>query len=214
MNAITRLALTIPMPKITKVEVEEHHVVRVTWSAGIRANRTDVVDLSPMINSLRHYRPLRENRLLFRTVHLIEDGRILAWGDDDQIDMAADSVEELAEETMSPDELRDFLKANKLTHSEAGALLDRSRRQIENYLSGSEPIPRVFVMACFGFVARKQFFRGPINHTSMQVQAIDNISRSQTETRPAAIQNLASPKTAGPSRLSLGTTTVLETIGP
>src|SRR5216684_3066355 len=99
MNAITKLSLAIPMPQIAKIEVVENLVVRVTWAAGIRTGRVDVVDLSPMIELLKHYRPLRRDEDLFRTVHLIEEGRILAWGPDDQIDMAADSVEELAEET-------------------------------------------------------------------------------------------------------------------
>ncbi len=149
------------MPKIAAVAVEDHLIVRATWAAGSRAGRTNVVDLSPLVHSLKHYRPLREDRALFRTLHLIEDGRILAWGDDDGIDMAADSVEELAEETMTADDLRDFLKANDLTHAEAAALLDRSRRQIENYLSGREPIPRLFVLACFGLVARRQTLDAP-----------------------------------------------------
>jgi len=153
MSAIARLA--IPMPQIAHIDVVRHLVVRVIWSAGIRAKRADVVDLSPMINLLKLYRPLREDPELFKSVHLIEEGRILAWGNDDQIDMAADSVEELAEETMTNDDFREFLKSNNLTHGEAAALLGRSRRQIENYLSG-EPIPRVVVLACFGLVARKR----------------------------------------------------------
>ena len=101
MSAMTELAISAPMPKISTLEVVDHLVIRVTWSSGLRAGRTDTVDLSPMINVLRLYGPLRENRSLFRTVHLIEDGRVLAWGEDDQIDMAADSVEELAHETVS-----------------------------------------------------------------------------------------------------------------
>jgi hypothetical protein len=94
----TKMAPTIPMPKIARIEAADHLVVRAEWSAGFRAGRTDVVDLSPMINTLKLYRPLREDESLFRTVHLIEDGRVLAWGNDDQIVMAADNVEELAEE--------------------------------------------------------------------------------------------------------------------
>jgi hypothetical protein len=162
MNATAKLELTLPMPKIAKIEVADHLVLRVAWSAGSRENRVDVVDLSPMINTFKLYRPLREDEALFRSVHLIEEGRILAWGDDDQIDMVADNVQELAEETMTPDDLREFLKISNLTQAEAAALLDRSRRQIANYLSGSEPIPRGFVLSCFGLVARKQRLRGPL----------------------------------------------------
>src|SRR5581483_8939648 len=97
MNAIARLELTIQMPKVAAVEVIDHLVIRVQWSEGTRQNRSDVVDLSPMINTFRLYRPLRDNEALFRTIHLIEGGRILAWGDDDSIDMLVDNVQELAE---------------------------------------------------------------------------------------------------------------------
>lgn len=114
-----------------------------------------MVDLSPMIKSLKFYRPLRTDPALFRTVHLIEEGTIIVWGDNDQIDMAADSVEQLAEESMTADDFRDFLKSNNLTHNDVAALLGYSRRQIENFLAG-ELIPRVVVMACFGLIARKQ----------------------------------------------------------
>jgi hypothetical protein len=55
-------------------------VLRIAWSAGIRANRVDVVDLSPLINSLKFYRPLRKDPSLFRSVHVIEHGTIVAWG--------------------------------------------------------------------------------------------------------------------------------------
>ncbi len=155
MNEISSLRLIIPMPQMATVEVVDHLLVRVAWSAGMRAPRTDVIDLSPLINSLKFYRPLRENSELFRTAHLIEEGRILAWGDD-SIDMAADSIEQLAEESMTADDFKDFLKSNNLTHGEAAALLGRSRRQIENYLSAAELIPRIVVLACFGLTARKQ----------------------------------------------------------
>ena len=184
MNVMT-LTLTIPMPQIERIEPVEHLILRVTWSAGIRARRTDLIDLSPLINSLKFYRPLREDRVLFRAVHLIENGRILAWGDDDNIDMGADSVEQLAEETMTADDFRAYLRSNNLTHTEAAALLGRSRQQIENYLSGSEPIPRVFVMACYGLTARKLLLRGPLTRLGQahaQVQTTDPITKGSTET--------------------------------
>jgi hypothetical protein len=156
MNQMARLVLTIPMPKLAAVEVVRHLVVRVTWAEGIRSTRVETVDLSPLINSLKFYRPLREDETLFNSVHLIEDGKILAWGEDDEIDMPADSVEQLAEESWTSNDLRDFLNSNKLTHQEIAALLGYSRRQIENFLSGDELIPRVVVMACFGLQTRRQ----------------------------------------------------------
>src|ERR1700758_2680415 len=116
MNATTKLDLIVPpLPVIARAQVIDHCTISVEWAAGIRRGRRDVVDLSPMINTLKMYRPLREDEKLFRTAHLIENGRVIAWGDNDAIDMAADSVEELAEETMTPDDLRKFLLDNNLT---------------------------------------------------------------------------------------------------
>jgi hypothetical protein len=185
MNAMTSLKVTIPMPQISSVEVVDHLILRVTWSAGIRARRTDVIDLSPLVNSLKFYRPLRKDRELFRSVRLIEDGRAITWGDGN-IDMPAVSLEQLAEESMSTDDFKDFLKSNNLTHNEAAALLGYTRRQIENYLAG-EPIPRVVVMACFGLAARKQILRAPIGrivHSYPQAQLIDSFSSVMTDTIP------------------------------
>jgi hypothetical protein len=167
MNAITSLTQYIPMPKIAALEAVKHLVVKVTWSEGIRSGRTDIVDLSPMINSLKLYRPLRNDEDLFRAARLIEGGRIVAWNE--QVDMAADSVEALAEETMTGKDLKDFLRTYDLTHQEAAVQLGRSRRQIENYLSNSEPIPRVVVLACFGLVARKRL-REPVNQNIPQAE--------------------------------------------
>lgn len=155
MNAMTSLKLTIPMPQVASIEATAHLVVRVIWLSSIRNHRVDIIDLSPLVDSLKFYRPLRKDRSLFDTVHLIEDGRAIAWGNGD-IDMPAVSLEQLAEESMTAEDFKDFLKSNNLTHGGAAALLGRSRRQIENYLSNAEPIPRIVVLACFGLTARKQ----------------------------------------------------------
>jgi hypothetical protein len=163
---MNEMIFRIPMPRLASVEVVSHLTICVTWSAGIRASRTDIVDLKPLIDSLKFYRPLRNNQDLFRTVHLFESGTMIAWGDD-QIEMAADSVEHLAEESFGASDFRDFLISSKLTHAEAAALLGRSRRQIENYLAGTESVPRVVVLACFGLEARMQPYRAKIIKTSI-----------------------------------------------
>jgi hypothetical protein len=93
-------------------------------------------------------------------VHLVEDGEAIAWGDDDGIDMAATSVERLAEETLTPDELRRFLDREGLTQEAAAALLGYSRRQIAHYLAGDKPIPRVFSLACHALAARRAADKG------------------------------------------------------
>ncbi len=128
--------------------------VAVTWADGARAARSEIIDLSPLVNSLKFYKPLRNDAALLATVHLVEDGHALAWGDDDAIDMAATSVERLAEEAMTAEDFRAFLAHQKLTHAGAAALLGYSRRQVELYLSGEQPIPRVVALACHAIKLR------------------------------------------------------------
>ena len=144
-----------PMPRIGGVRAIDGNSVRVNWIEGARAGRTETVDLSPLIDNLKFYEPLRRNKKLFATAHLIEDGNAIAWGKDDAIDMAASSIERLAEEAMTTDDFAAFLDRNSLTHQGAASALGRSRRQIEYYLSVGF-IPRVIALACFGYEARKK----------------------------------------------------------
>jgi plasmid stability protein len=133
----------------------QDRVVAVRWAAGKRQGREDRVDLSPLIDTLRFYGPLRKDPALFDTAHLIDDGYAVAWGDD-AIDMSAESVERLAEEAMTCADFGAFLERHALTHQAAAAVLGRSKRQIENYLQNEHAIPRVVVLACYGYEARRE----------------------------------------------------------
>jgi hypothetical protein len=143
------------MPKLASVRPAEKLSIIVTWSEGARAHRTETVDLSPLICSFKFYKKLRKNQALFETVRLLEHGEAIGWGDDDNIDMAATSIERLAEEALTPDELRQFLDREALTQQAAAAMLGYSRRQIAHYLAGDKPIPRVFALACHALAARR-----------------------------------------------------------
>ena len=147
------------MPKLTSVRPAGKLSIKVTWSKGSRARRTETVDLSPLVRSFKFYRQLRNNNSLFKTVHLIEDGRAIAWGNDD-IDMAATSIERLAEEALTSDEFRQFLDREELTQEAAAAMLGYSRRQIAHYLAGDKPIPRVFALACRVLAMRRSTDKG------------------------------------------------------
>ncbi len=154
MNVANRIVVS-SMPKLASVRPAEKLSIRVAWSQGPRARRAETVDLSPLIGSFKLYRKLRKDRALFETVHLAEDGEAIAWDDDSSIDMAATSIERLAEEALTPDELRQFLDREALTQEAAAAMLGYSRRQIAHYLAGDKPIPRVFALACHALEARK-----------------------------------------------------------
>jgi hypothetical protein len=143
-----------PMPRIGAVRAIDGESVLVNWIDGSRAGRTEAINLLPLIDNFRAFESLRRNKKLFSTVHVIEDGGAIAWGEDEAIDMASTSIERLAEEAMSADDFSAFLVRNQFTHQGAASALGRSRRQIEYYLS-TGMIPRVIALACFGYEARR-----------------------------------------------------------
>jgi len=158
MNAIEKQV----MPRLKSVRVLDGRKIEAKWKAGSRAGKTELVDLSPLIMSLKFYGPLRKDADLFSTVHIINKGSAVAWGNDDAIDMAATSIERLAEEAMTAEGLRAFLIANEMTHAQAAAEFGYSLRRIEDFLSGAAPIPRVLVLACYGYLARKERVTQPV----------------------------------------------------
>jgi len=181
------VTIEIPMPRLASVKAAGGLRVQVTWKQGLRTQRTDVVDLSPLIGSLKFYKPLRDDATLFETIHLVDLGSAIAWGDG-EIDLAATSIERLAEETFTGSDLRCFLKTNQLTHEQAAAQLGYTRRQIEYFLNGDHPIPRVVVLACYGYAARR-----------LQVQPRTTIvggSRVTIDDRSGLTETEAPPKRA------------------
>lgn len=129
-------------------------IIAVTWRAGRHQGREDVVCLSPLIDTLKFYAPIRKNSEIFETVRIIDDGYAIAWGNG-SIDMSASSVERLAEEAMTGEDFREFMKRNALTHQAAAAALGRSKRQIEHYVQ-YEYLPRMVVLACIGYEQLKK----------------------------------------------------------
>jgi hypothetical protein len=87
------------MPVIATVEAMESYRVKITWREGMRAGTTEIVDISPLINSFAFYRQLRNDPALFQTVHVAQDGNAIGWIAGDQLDMAATAIERLAIET-------------------------------------------------------------------------------------------------------------------
>jgi hypothetical protein len=167
MSPRLEISITPPSyPQLKWVRALDRLNIEMLWVAGSRTGRTDIVDLSPLIKSFKYYRPIRES-LEFKTVRLIDDGFAIAWGDG-AIEMAATAIVQLAEETLTAKDFRAFLGANKLTQVQAAAILGRSKRQIANYLAGSERIPRVVCLACLGFSARQsQSQRGFLSFVSL-----------------------------------------------
>ena len=99
MNAISIVAGE--MPKLSAVRAAENLCVEVVWAKGPRGTRTETVDLAPIINSLKAYKRLCTDRTLFESVRHAEEGEVIAWGEDDAIEMAVTTVERLAEEMLT-----------------------------------------------------------------------------------------------------------------
>lgn len=82
-------------PKLSSIKAAQGLSVHVAWKSGVRTQRTETVDLAPLINTHTYYKPLRDDRALFESVRLTGDGAIVTWGDA-ALDMAVTSIERLA----------------------------------------------------------------------------------------------------------------------
>jgi hypothetical protein len=171
----------VPLPRISKIRALSDFYLSIVWAEGSRSGRTDSVDLAPVINTYKLYRPLRNNEELFQSARLVNDGNVVEWGDG-TIDMSAELIEDIANETMTPQDFASFLERNGLTQEAAAALLGYSRRQIGNFVSVG-PIPRVVALACYGYEVRT----GP--HKERQPETSPNIyEQVAKETRAMLLQ--------------------------
>lgn len=131
------------LPRIRSVTAHDAYSVTVTWNDGKRA----VVDLAPLIFSMKFYAPLRDNPGLLKTVHIVEHGSAIAWGDGDEIDMPATSVHRIESETMTPHDFKAFMKRHNYTLDSVAAELGISRRQAA-YYAKERAVPRYIALAC------------------------------------------------------------------
>ena len=115
-----------------------------SW-AFARNDRDD--DLAPHVLTFALYRPLRENRELFETVHVAADGAAIAWGPGEEIDMPATAIERLATDAMSNGDFAAFLTRNNLSLDAAAGQLGISRRLVA-YYAKNRPVPRYIALAC------------------------------------------------------------------
>jgi len=145
-----------PMPRLGSVAHHADLKLVVSWRYGLRAERADIVDLAPVIMTYKVYRPLRDNPELFKSVHLTADGTAIAWGDNDAIDMAATTIERLAEESMTSSDFHAWLERLKLTYEAAAAQLGISRRLV-GYYADRRDVPRYIALACRYLSSRQSF---------------------------------------------------------
>lgn len=147
MSAADTIVVGRKLPRIRSVVHHARYEVEVSWSGTTRDGATEVVDLAPLIFRLRFYAPLRDDESLRRAVHVVNDGTALAWGETDDIDMAAVSVLRLAEDIMSAADFTAFMRRHGFTFERIAAELGISKR-LAGYYAAGRAIPRPIAMAC------------------------------------------------------------------
>lgn len=187
MSATDTIRVGDPLPKIAKVVARDAYRVVVTWAEGKRAGEHTIVDLAPMILAYKMFRPLRDDAELFKTAHVSAGGSIIAWAEDETIDLAASTVERLADEVMSAEDFKGFLDQVGWTFDRASAELGISRRLVAYYAQGRE-IPRHIALAC-KYLARQR----PLSDTQFAstkvtaaVAASEAVSKAGASIEPAS----------------------------
>jgi hypothetical protein len=129
---------------------------------------------------MKFFRPLRNDPALFATVHPIDYGTAVAWGDDEEIDLSAGAILRLAEETMRPEDMLAFIASQGLTETSLAAMLDYSRRQIVGFINEGRPIPRVVSLAC--------------RYIGLASAAKTQVPAAQPDVPPAEVQGNTQPQ--------------------
>lgn len=140
------------LPRLAAVSVGEQPLTLcLVWQDG----GENLVDVSGVVGTFRHYVPLRESAEMFQQVELGEHGTDVVWPGD--IDMAADTLWRLAQEqtgaTMTPEAFRHWRERKAYTLDQAAQALGVSRRMVAYYERGNRPIPRVVALATRGLDA-------------------------------------------------------------
>lgn len=135
-----------PLPRFSKVSVDEGFRLMITWVGQEEGTAPAVIDLAPAIFRYRIDAPLRDDPDLFRTARITDDGFAIAW-DLDELDLSSTTVADLAEQAMSPSDFSAFVKRNGYTLDSVAAESGISRRPAADYAKERE-IPRHIALAC------------------------------------------------------------------
>lgn len=147
MSVIDNAVVGRKLPRLRAVSFHSGYQVAVKWDHATRSGSLDIVDLAPLLFRLKFYAPLRENPVLLSTVHVINEGSAIAWGGDDELDMAATSVLRLAEEVMTAADFGAFMKRHDFTFGRVAAELGISPR-LAAYYAKERAVPRYIALAC------------------------------------------------------------------
>lgn len=129
-----------PLPRLAAVTIVDGRRVRVTWRSGMSVT----VDLDPVLQSHRHFIPLRGNDELFQTLRVNEEGTALEW--DGGIELTALWIAKLPPVGMENAEFRQIMDALHMSLDGMASSLSISRRMIAEY-RGTKPIPNAIALA-------------------------------------------------------------------
>ena len=150
----------------------------VRWATGRRLGE-EVIDVAPQIFAFKIYKPLRDNPALFVKASVSEGGTAIVWPENADLEISADALEEMAEDTMTCARFSQFLRDMKLTFDAAAAQLGISRRAVAYYAKERE-VPRYISLACEALRERAAQQRSDRNVVSMYVDG-------QSRTKPRLI---------------------------
>lgn len=113
------------------------------------------VDIARVIEG---HRSLQRIRDVFGTAELGDHGLSVIWGQDDDLELAADNLRARAIEQageFSHQTILNWMARHKLTLDRAAQELGLSRRMLAYYRSGAKPVPRTVGLACLGWEAAR-----------------------------------------------------------
>jgi hypothetical protein len=129
-----------PLPRLAAAMIVGETRVSMTWRDG----HSITVDLDPVLQSHRHFIPLRGNHELFQTLRVNEDGTALEW--DDGIELSAYWIATLPAVGMDNAEFRQIMTKLGLSLDGMASQLGISRRLIAEF-RGTRPIPAYVALA-------------------------------------------------------------------
>jgi len=141
-----------PQFTLTAVQALPDAKLHLTYADGCDFH----VDVFPMIQRAPVLAPLR-HASIFQQARLGAFGGCVAFGDDDNLELAADNLRAPAIEQSggySHEYLFDWMHRHGLTQQAAADALGLSRRMLGYYLSGAKPLPRTVALACMGWEAQ------------------------------------------------------------
>lgn len=111
------------------------------------------VDIKPII---KHHPTLRALSIpaVFEQASLGEWGGSVHWGDDGQLELAADNLRARGIEQAggySHEVIWNWMARHQMSLDTAAQALGLSRRMLAYYRSGEKPVPRTVALACLGW---------------------------------------------------------------